>query len=399
MMGLSPDEGGMSPDEERALRRSFRRFATRELLPGARDRDRSGEFPADLIERLRDLDALGIALPAEYSGLGLSTATQLIAVEEIAFGDASLASILTAHYLGAEALALFGTHEQKSRFLRPLAVGDMIAAFALTEPEAGSDIAAMRTHAELRAGEWVIAGSKTFISNAREAGVLVLFARTQEGLGLDGMTAFLLPSGTEGVSFSEAQSKSGIRSAPTYTVYLDDVRLPTDLVLGDNGAGGRIALRTLNHARIDIAAMANGIAMRALQLAVEFASTRVQFGKPIREFQAIQLLLGQMDASLTASRLAARWAADLKDAGEDVRRAAAIAKYLASETCFEVVDSALQIHGGAGYMSDAEIERLYRDCRVLRLYEGTSQIQLITIAKNLSKQFELHGGEGLQSGM
>lgn len=379
------------PDEQRSIQESLRAFAEQEVIPGASGRDASGQYPAGLITRLGELGAMGIALPIEHGGLGLSTATQLIAIEEVAYGDAALASIFTAHYLGAEALLLGGSQEQKREYLAPLSTGGMIAGFALTEPGAGSDIASLTTRARADGGDWLLAGSKTFISNAAEAGVLVVFARTSDGPGLNGISAFLLPGGTSGVTFSPPQDKSGIRSAPTYTVYFDGARLPASGLLGELGQAGRLALRTLNHARIDIAAMANGIAMRALQLAAGFSTSRVQFGQPIREFQAIQLLLGEMDASLEASRLTAFWAAEAKDVGRDVRREAAIAKYLATETCFRVVDAAVQVHGGAGYMREAEVERLYRDCRVLRLYEGTSQIQLLTIARALASRFDRQG--------
>jgi alkylation response protein AidB-like acyl-CoA dehydrogenase len=378
-------------DEQRAVQETFRAFAERELIPGAARRDASAEYPAHLIARLGELSAMGIALPEEHGGLGLSTATQLIAIEEVAYGDAALASIFTAHYLGAEALLLGGSEQQQKEYLPPLATGRMIAGFALTEPGAGSDIGSITARARAGGEDWLLTGSKTFISNAREAGLLVVFARTDDGAGLDGISAFLFPAGTPGVSFSPPQDKSGIRSAPTYTVFLDDARLPGSALLGERGRGGRLALRTLNHARIDIAAMANGIAMRALQLAAGFSAGRVQFGHPIREFQAIQLLLGEMDASLEASRLTAFWAAEAKDAGQDVRREAAIAKYLATETCSRVVDAALQVHGGAGYLRESEVERLYRDCRVLRLYEGTSQIQLLTIARTLADRLDRQG--------
>jgi alkylation response protein AidB-like acyl-CoA dehydrogenase len=377
--------------EQQAVQQTFRTFAERELWPTASERDRSARFPDALVNRLRELGAMGISLPAEYGGLGLDTATQLIAIEEVAFGDAALASIFTAHYLGAEALVLAGTDEQKQRYLRPLATGEMIGGFALTEPEAGSDIGAMATRAVPDGDDWLLDGAKTFISNARQAGVLITFARTQAGGGLAGISAFLLPAGTPGVTFSPQQDKSGIRSAPTYTVYLDEVRLPGSLLMGEPGRAAPTALRALNHARIDIAAMANGIGMRALELAAEFSARRTQFGRAIREFQAIQLLLGEMDAALEASRLAAFWAAAAKDAGGDVRRAASIAKYLATETCFRVVDAALQVHGGAGYLRESQIERLYRDCRVLRIYEGTSQIQLLTIARALARTFDKRG--------
>jgi acyl-CoA dehydrogenase len=334
---------------------------------------------------------MGIAVPVEYGGLGLDTATQLIAIEEVAYGDAALASIHTAHYLAMEPLLLYASVEQKERLLTPLARGDCIGAFALTEPEAGSDIASMKTIASKEEDGWKINGTKTYISNAAEAGILVLFAKTDPSQGFRGISAFALDPHSRGVSFSPPQEKLGIRSAPTYTIYLEDVTVSNSAVIGALGEGGRIALASLNRARIDIAAMANGIAMRALQLALEFASSRVQFGDPIRSFQAVQLLLGEMDAGTQAARVTTFWAAGLKDAEHDLRRAASVAKYVASENCFNVVDKALQIHGGAGYMAESDIQRLYRDCRILRIYEGTSQIQLLTIARELAGQFDKRG--------
>ena len=216
----------------------------------------------------------------------------------------------------------------------------------------------------------------------QEADLVVLFAKTDPSAGFRGITAFVVPKGTPGISYSEPQDKMGIRSAPTYTVYLDDVVLPLDSVIGTEGRGGNIALTALNRARIDVAAMANGIALRAWELGREYATERKQFGTPIFDFQAIQLLLGGCDAQLVASRVTADWAADVKDAGQDIRRAASISKYVATEACFSIVDQTVQIHGGAGFMRESEIERLYRDCRILRIFEGTSQIQLLTIAGN-----------------
>lgn len=377
--------------EHRQLRETLRTFAKQELLPGASERDRSEVFPADLVGRLADLGLMGITVPEVDGGLGLDALMLLVAVEEIAYGDAALASIYTGHYLGMDGLVLYGTTEQKRRWLVPLARGELLAGFALTEPDAGSDIGAIRTTA-LRDGDgWRINGSKIFISNAREAGFLMLFAKTDPAAGFRGMSAFALPTDAPGLSFSDPQDKSGIRSAPTYAVYLDDVRLPADALIGTLGEGGKVALNVLNRARIDIAAMANGIAMRALQLACDYAAQRQQFGRPIRDFEAIQLQLAEMDTLVEVGRLAAYRAAEARNAGEDLRRAASIAKYVATENCFACVDRAMQIHGGYGYMRESEIERLYRDCRVLRIYEGTSQIQLLTLARILAHTHDVQG--------
>lgn len=380
----------LSPDEH-DLRELVRAFVRAEVMPGAAERDKMSAYPENLVVRLAELDLMGLTVPVAYGGVGLDTPALLVAVEEIAYGDAALASIYTAHYLAIESLLLYGTDAQRDRYLRPLATGTHLGAFALTEPDAGSDIGALRTSAVEIAGGWTISGTKTFISNAREAGVLIVFARTGDMAGLKGVSAFVVAQDADHIRFSTPQDKAGIRSAPTYEVYFDDLRVDDDALIGDPGQGGHIALAVLNRARIDIAAMANGIAMRALQLTTEFASRRVQFGRPIRDFQAIQLGLGRMDVAIEQGRLAALWAADLKDAGADVRRAGAIAKYVGTEGCFQAVDTAVQIHGGTGYMRDAEIERLYRDCRVLRIYEGTSEIQLLTIARSLVTSFDESG--------
>lgn len=365
-----------------AFRESLRGLANREILPGAAHRDQSMTFPADLVAQLGAQGLMGITVPEKLGGLEMSTRAQMVAIEEVARADAALASIYTAHYLGLEPILLGGDDDQRQRWLPGLSSGELLGGFALTEPDAGSDIGAMRTVARYEHDGWHLSGAKTYISNAQEADVVVVFAKTEPAAGFRGISAFALPKGTAGVSYSEPQDKLGIRSAPTYTVYFDDVVLPADALIGEPGRGGNLALTALNRARIDVAAMANGIALRAWELGREYAATRQQFGHPISEFQAIALLLGECDAKLVASRLTADWAADLKDAGEDLRRAASIAKYTATETCFLIVDHVVQIHGGAGYMRESEIERLYRDCRILRIFEGTSQIQLLTVAAN-----------------
>lgn len=378
-------------EEQQRLRETLRRFGREEVIPGAAERDRTGLYPAELVARLAELGLMGITIPEAYGGSGLDTPTQLLAVEEVAYGDAALASIYTGHYLGMEGLLLYGSDEQKRRSLAPLASGEQLAGFALTEPEAGSDIASIRTQARRQGDRWIIRGSKVFISNAREAGLLTLFAKTDRGDGLGAISAFAVPTSSAGISFSRPQDKLGIRSAPTYEVQLENVGVGRDALIGDEGQGGRIALEILNRARIDIAAMANGIAMRALQLAVDYAAERRQFGRPIRNFQAVQLLLAEMDVAVETGRLAAYRAAELKDEGSDVRRSASIAKYVATENCFACVDRAMQIHGGYGYMRESEVERLYRDCRILRIYEGTSQIQLLTIARALARRRDVSG--------
>jgi alkylation response protein AidB-like acyl-CoA dehydrogenase len=373
---------------EEELRMSIREFVSAKVMPGAAGRDQTSEFPRTLIDELGRLDVMGIGVPAEFGGVSLPATVRTAAIEEIAWGDAALASIYTAHYLAIEALLLFGSDRQKREHLIDLAAGRGLGAFALTEPEAGSDIGSMRMHAVRTAKDWKLSGTKTFISNAKEASVLIVFAKTTPSAGFRGISAFIVPAGLPGVTFSPAQEKCGIRAAPTYTMYFEGVTLPSEALLGSEGAGGIIALTTLNPGRIDIAAMGCGIALRALRLATEYATSRRQFGTPLRDMQAVQLLLGEMAVTVAAARAVTREAAQAKDATRDIRRIAAIAKYIASEGCFSVVDKALQIHGGAGYMRELEIERLYRDCRILRIFEGTSQIQLLAVTRDLLQSFD-----------
>ncbi len=375
-------------ETQRAIRDVVRDFARREVAPGARGRDESGAFPHDLVTRLGALDAMGITVPVADGGLGLDTMTQLLAIEEVAATDAALASIYTAHLLALEVVSLGATPEQRRRYLPGLAGGSLLAAFALTEPDAGSDIGSMSTTAGRNGDGWRLTGEKTYISNAAEADLLVAFAKTDPSAGVRGISAFFVHRDSPGLSFSSPQEKCGIRSAGTYSVYFDDVRVDEADLIGELGRGAKLALTALNGARIDVAAMANGIAARALQLATSYATSRRQFDGPLRDFQAVQLMLGEMDARLEAARVTASWAAAVKDAGGELRRAGSIAKWTATEHCSAIVDMAVQVHGGAGFMRESEVERLYRDSRILRIFEGTSQIQLLTIAGVLAGRFD-----------
>ncbi|WP_131735482.1 acyl-CoA dehydrogenase family protein [Actinomadura roseirufa] len=378
-------------DQRREFRDTLREFCGKEVMPGAAARDAGAEYPAGLISRLADMGLMGITIPEEYGGLGLDMTTQVLAMEEIAYADASLGSVFAGHYLGMETLRQFGSSGQRERYLPGLATGAFRVSFALTEPDAGSDIGRIRTRAAAGPDGWTLSGRKTFISNARESDGMVVFAMTDPGAGIRGITAFLVPTDAEGLGFSSPIEKLGIRGEHAYEVSLDGVRVGHGATLGEPGGGGRIALEVLNSARIDVAALANGVAMRALDLATAYASTRVQFGGPLRDLQAIQVLLAEIDALVQSGRLHAYHAAALRDRDEDVRRAGSLAKYVASENCFQAVDRALQIHGGYGYVKESEIERLYRDCRIFRIYEGTSQIQLLTVAKLLARLHDRHG--------
>lgn len=370
--------------EQQDFRRLVHDFAGREVLPGAAARDASGADPAEIFARLGELGVLGITVPPRFGGLGLGTVTLVLAIEELGYADASVGSVVAGHYLGLEGLRAFGDDAMKARYLPQLARGELRAAFALTEPDAGSDIASMRSTAVRDGGHWRIRGSKIFISSAREADIMVLFAKTDPAAGFRGISAFVVPTGEPHIAYSAPMAKLGCRGERAYEVSLDDVVVSADALLGELGGGGRIAMAVLNPSRIDIAALASGVARRALDLAVDYSGTRSQFGHPIGEFQAVQLALGQMDALVETARLATFAAAESRDAGEDIRRIAAIAKYVSSENCSVVVDKSMQIHGGYGYMKDSEIERIYRDCRLFRIYEGTSDMQLLTVARSLT---------------
>jgi alkylation response protein AidB-like acyl-CoA dehydrogenase len=370
-------------DQHRDFQEAIRSFARREVMPDALSRDENAEDPAGILKGLAELGATGITVPAAYGGLGLDPTTLILTIEELGYADASVGSALGGHYLAMEGFLLVGGDAVKAKYLPGLASGELRAAFALTEPDAGSDIASMRSNAVRDCRGWRLNGTKIFISSARESDVMLVFAKTDGHAGFRGISAFAVPSHSDGIEFSAPLAKLGCRGEHAYEVSLRDVLVPADALLGEENAGGRLAMQVVNSSRIDVAALANGVARRALDLALGYSSARVQFGRSIRDFQAIQLSLGQMDVLVETARLATYEAARAKEAGKDIRRASAIAKYVASENCFTVVDKAMQIHGGYGYMKEAEIERLYRDCRLFRIYEGTSDIQLLTLAKLL----------------
>lgn len=381
---------GPDDTETRELALLVRDYCRAKVAPTAQARDRQATYPTEILEDLARLGALGITVPEEYGGLGLGMATQVRVIEEVAYADASVGSVLAGHYLGMESIRAFGSEEQRRRYLPGVADGSSRFAFALTEPDAGSDIGRVRTRAVPAADGWVLTGNKTFISNARESQALIVFAKTDPDAGIRGLSAFIVPVDADGLAYSEPIGKMGIRGEHAYEISFDAVAVDGGAMLGAPGGGGKIALEVLNSARIDVAGIATGVGLRALDLAMEHATNRVQFDGPIRDLQAVALLLAEIDALVQSGRLHAYHAARLRDLGQDVRRAGSLAKYVSSENCFSAVDKALQVHGGYGYSTDSEIERLYRDCRILRIYEGTSQIQLLTIARLLGRDFDAH---------
>lgn len=377
----------MTPDQ-REIQRMAREFAMRELAPHAAAWDRDSYFEPSLTGKLGDLGFLGMLLPEAYDGLGLDSLTYLLALEEIAAADASAAVLMSVHNsLPTQMLLRFGSEAQRQRWLPPMARGELLGAFALSEPDAGSDAAALRTQAVRDGDDWVLDGTKAWVTNGNHAGVIVAMARTDRPelrRGGRGISAFIVTPDLPGFTVGKKENKLGLRASPTVQLTFDQLRVPGDRLLGDEGLGFVYAMQSLEHGRLGIAAQAVGIARRALELATMYASERRQFGTPIHDFQAIQFKLADMATSVTAARAVLHAAAAMKDRGESAGAYASMAKLLASEAAMWVTTQAIQIYGGYGYTKDFDVERLFRDAKVTEIYEGTSEIQRIVIARSLT---------------
>ncbi len=375
-------------EEHEMIRRMAREFAEKEVAPIAAEMDEKGEVPLKNIKRMGELGFLGLTTSEEYGGAGLDTVSYCIAIEEIAKACASTAVVMAIqNSLVNYALERYGTEEQKRRFLVPLAKGEKIGAYALTEPEAGSDAASIKTMAVRQGDEYIINGTKHFTTNGGFADILIVYATVDPSKGYKGITAFIVEKGAPGFSVGREEIKMGIRATNTCETIYQDCRVPVENRLGEEGEGFKIALSSLDAGRIGIAAQAVGIAQAAYEAALEYAKTRRQFGQPIANFQAIQWMLADMATRIEASRLLTYKAALAKDKARGTEKRftkeAAMAKLYASETASFVTDCALQIFGGYGYMKDYPLERYYRDARITRIYEGTSEIQRLVIARNL----------------
>jgi short-chain 2-methylacyl-CoA dehydrogenase len=369
-------------EEHELLRATVREFAERRIAPVAEELDREHRFPYDLIAGLAELDLLGIPIPEEYGGSGADALSYTIAIEELTRVDSSVAITVAAHTsLGTMPILLYGTEEQKRTWLPDLAGGKKLAAFGLTEPEAGSDAGATRTTAELRDGHWIVNGSKIFITNAGTdiSACVTITART----GDDEISNIIVPNGTEGYELSAPMRKMGWHASDTRELSFRDCAVPEENLLGERGAGYRQFLEILDGGRISVAAMGLGLAQGALELASAYARERKQFGKPISSFQAIQFKLADMATEIEAGRNLVYKAAWLKDQGRPFAQAAAMAKLYTGELAHRVANHALQIHGGYGYMDEYAISRLYRDQKVLEIGEGTNEVQRLVIARNL----------------
>jgi hypothetical protein len=374
-------------EEQREIQNVAREFAAAEIAPHAEQWDRDAFFDESLVGKLGGLGLLGMLLPEEYDGLGLDTKTYLMALEEIAAADASTAVLMSVHNsLPTQMILRFGTDEQKRKFLPPMARGELLGAFALSEPEAGSDAASLTTQAVRDGDGWVLNGTKSWVTAGSHAGVIVAMARTDSPelrRGARGIGAFIVTPDLPGFSVGKKENKLGLRASPTVQLGFDDLRVPDSNLLGDPSHGFIYALQSLDNGRLGIAAQALGIARAALDLSLAYASERKQFGHHISEFQAIQFKLADMAMRIDAGRSLLYATADAKDRGEPIKHFGAMSKLFASETAMWATTEAIQIFGGYGYVKDYPVERLFRDAKVTEIYEGTSEIQRVVIAREL----------------
>ena len=371
-------------EEQTLIQEMVREFATSVVAPIAGKIDHDHRFPEELIPQLAELNLLGVPFPEEFGGAGADNVSYAIVLEELARACASTAIIVSAHTsLATWPIFEFGTPEQRQKYVGRLASGAMLGAFALTEPGAGTDAAAGTTTAELVGDDYVLNGSKIFITNGGFADVYIVTAMTDPAAGTRGISAFIVEADTPGFSVGERETKMGIRASSTTPLYFSDCRIPKDALLGQPGKGFKIAMATLDGGRIGVAAQALGIAQGALDAAVAYAKDRVQFGKPIAALQAIQWMIADMATEVDAARLLVYRAAWNKDNGLPYGTAASMAKLFASETATRVAGKAIQIHGGYGYTESYPVERAYRDAKITELYEGTSEVQRMVIAGSL----------------
>jgi len=379
-MQLAPTE------DQAAVLRTAREFATNEVLPKAAEIDREHRHPAELVARMAELGFLGIAVPEEYGGAGFDNVSYVLAMDEIARACASTAVIMSVNNsLVCDPILRFGTEAQKQQWLVPLASGKQLGCFALSEPEAGSDAAAQKTVAVRDGSDWIINGTKNWITNGPVADVCVLFTMNDQAAGHKGITAFILPMKTKGVRTGKPDDKLGIRGSKSSQIYLDDVRLPADALLGEPGGGFKVAMSTLDGGRIGIAAQAIGIARAALEDSLAYAQQRRTFGKPIAQHQAIAFKLADMATEIDAARLLALRAAWLKDRKQPYGKEAAMAKLYSSDVANKAAREAIQIFGGNGYVTEFPVERHFRDAKITEIYEGTSEIQRQVIAGYLTR--------------
>jgi len=373
-------------DEQVLMRDTAREFARRELTPHAAEWDREARFPKEALAELGKLGFMGMLVPLEYNGAGADHVGYALAMEEIAAGDGATSTILSVNALCCGAVLDYGSAEQKERFLKPMAAGDLLSAFCLTEPQAGSDAAAIKTRAQRGGNCWVLNGAKQFITSGKNAEVAIVFAVTDPAAGRRGISAFIVPTATSGYRVARLEKKLGQRASDTAALVFEDLELTPDLMLGPEGAGYRIALANLECGRIGVAAQSVGMARAAYEAALAYARDRAAFGAKLIEHQAVAFRLADMATQIAAARGLVLAAAERRDRKEACLKEAAMAKLFASEMAEQVCSAAIQIHGGYGYVADFPVERIYRDVRVCQIYEGTSDIQRLLIARQIAKE-------------
>jgi len=371
-------------EEQVMIQTMVRDFAREELLPTAAQRDRTREFPADNLKKMGELGLLGMMIPPEYNGAGADTVSYILALQEVAYACAATAVVMSVqNSIVCETLNRFGTQDQKERYLKPLAAGEWIGAFALTEPHAGSDPVSQSSCAVRDGDTYVITGNKRFITSGKNARVVIVTAKTDKTQRHKGISAFLVEKGTPGFSVGKTEDKMGLCASDTTDLIFDDCRVPAGNLLGQEGDGFKISMTALDGGRIGIAAQSAGVARAALDAAVSYTKEREQFGRPIAKFQGLRWMLADMATELEAARQLTFFAASQKDRGQKYTLEASMAKLFASEMVNRVTAAALQIHGGYGYTKEYSVERFYRDARVFTIYEGTSEIQRVVIANQL----------------
>ncbi len=374
-------------EEQGMIRDMARDFAANELTPHAAEWDRSGGFPEDMYKRMGALGLMGMMIPEEYGGAGTDHVAYALAMEEVAVGDVGTSTAMSVNNsLVCAGILGFGSEEQKERFLKPLARGEMLGAFCLTEPHTGSDAGALRTRAVMDGNSYVMNGTKQFITSGSKADVALVFAVTDPEAGKKGLSCFIVPTDTEGYTVASHEQKLGQRAHDTCQIVFEDMRLTLDLMLGNPGEGYRVALSNLEGGRIGIASQALGAARAAYEAALAYAKERETFGKPIFEHQAVSFRLADMATQIEAARLLIHNAARLRDAGQPCIKEACMAKLFASEMAEQVCSDAIQTFGGYGYLNDFPVERYWRDMRVCKIYEGTSDVQRIVISRAIAAE-------------
>ena len=373
--------------QQKLAQKIAREFAQQELEPNAQERDETIEFPRDAIQKLAKLGFMGISIPKEYGGAALDNVSYTLIIEELAKACASTAIIVAVHNsVCAFPIHLLGTEKQKQNYLIPLAQGKKLGAFALTEPNAGSDPASMETTAELKGKHYILNGTKIFITNGGSADIVIVMASTDRSKRSRGITSFIVEKGTKGFYVGTKENKIGIRGSDTCELIFENCAVPVENVLGTPGDGLVSALTTLDTGRIGVGAQALGVAQGAMEESIKYAMERKQFGRPIGDFQAIQWMIADMATEIAAARFLVQRAAWLKDQGRPFALESSMAKLYASEVAMRTATKAIQIHGGYGCMKDYKVERYFRDAKVIEIYEGTSEIQRLIIARNVIKK-------------